>query len=179
MIKSVAVALIAFGIALTPVAQALGQTGPDYIGVFEAVNEKGARSELERKTPQAKTKLKAFGFAGGASEYVISGGTSPVRFNAGQRLEFVVRVQSQDIDPHSTVQFFALVPKQSTRHLPIMSVGALGIGSSRQLEHGIVEFNASKYGQNFFKIRPKLNLPPGEYALSTSDGKDAFLFGID
>lgn len=160
--------------------QAKQSEEPEYLSVFFYLNPAdGALVSLERQTANVRTKIKAMGFGGGEAVIEVKGGKSPVRFKTDQKLEFVVRVASTQIDPLNVVQFIAWKSKKDKRSLVITKVGPMGAGGSTNMTAGAVAFNASKYGQSSFKISPAQPLPPGEYALGTGDTGTAFCFGVD
>lgn len=153
---------------------------PEYLGIFYLLDSlTGNLVPLERQTPDYKMKVKAMGFGGGESLLEFKGEKSPMRFKEGQKLEFVVLVSSQQIDPQSIVQFFALQPKSGKRRLSIAKASSMGMSGKSTMNEKAVSFNAAKYGTSSFKITPAQNLPPGEYAISTTSANDGFCFGID
>jgi hypothetical protein len=148
---------------------------PDYLGVFFSLDSNtGNLSPLERQTPEAKWKS---GLGGVESSLEFKGERSPVRFKQGQRLEFVVLVSSQQMDPQGLVQFLSLEAKKGKRRL-VTGKSAL-FGGKTSISEKAIAFNAAKYGTSSFKITPAQNLPPGEYTLSQPDTDDGFCFGID
>jgi hypothetical protein len=167
------------GLAL-PGAQAKDAGLPEYVGIFAGRSTaNGPFVALERITPVQQTRVRAFGFGGAEAHYSFTGETSPVRFKAGDHLEFIVRTATQDQDPATLVQFNVLKDFHGDRILPLANVVPFAVRASDVSHEQSVAFDAAKYGTNFFKIVPTQPLPPGEYALSTSAGRDGFLFGID
>jgi hypothetical protein len=151
----------------------------EYIGLFAALDSSGKLIDLERQTPEDKIKVKAMGFGGGEGFIQMKGETSPVRFKALQKIEFVVRVSSQQIDPVSIIQFFRMESKKGVRRLSISKVGIMAVGSKSTVNQNAISFNAAKYGESSFRIVPASLLLPGEYCLSGPGNKDGFCFGID
>lgn len=134
---------------------------------------------LERQTPSVRVRVKAMGFAGGESVMEIKGKKSPKRFTAGQTLEFVVRVSSQQTDPQSYIQFFKVESKKGNRQLILAKAGAMGINGRSTINGAAVAFDAAKYGEYSSKFKAAVELPPGEYEVSTTHARDAFCFGVD
>jgi hypothetical protein len=152
----------------------------EYIGLFAALDSSsGKLIDLERQTPEDKIKIKAMGFGGGEGFIQMKGETSPIRFKALQKIEFVVRVSSQQIDPISIIQFFRMESKKGVRRLSISKVGVMAVGSKSTANQNAISFNAAKYGESSFRIVPASLLLPGEYCLSGPGNKDGFCFGID
>jgi hypothetical protein len=159
-----------------PVAAPPVATGPEYVGNFEARVGDVARP-LERQRLEFKTKASYLGSAKAGME--VAGARSPVRFAAGQPLEFIVRVASQDSDPQSTITLYTMIRKKNARYLQYAS-GKFGFGSggvTSTQNRQAVPFDARRYGTQFFRLAPVAPLPPGEYMLTM--GVDGFLFGID
>jgi hypothetical protein len=151
---------------------------PEYLGVFFFLDSTtGALVPLERQTPEVKSRSKSLGLRGGESSFEFKGSKSPVRFTADQRLEFVVRVSSQQIDPVDAIQFFSFESKQGTRELVLYKESFKRTGSV--VMERVIRFNAVKYGESSFKVTPAQNLPPGEYSLGAMHRGDGFCFGID
>jgi hypothetical protein len=178
VLTSIAAALMLTGSALAadPI------TGPEYSGMFEArVKNSGVAQvvQLERQTPVPRTKVRAFGYAGGESSLIVTGDRSPVRFAANTPVSFVVRVESQSKDPATLIQFVVLLKDKAGRKLTLATAGPLGLTSAVTGQKQNVAFHAVKHGQAFFLVTPDAPLPPGEYLLSTADSQAAFLFGID
>jgi len=152
---------------------------PEYVGIFAGRGGAvGPYVPLERLTPVQQTRVRGFGFGGAEAHDSFAGTTSPVRFKSGP-VEFIVRVASQDQDPMTLIQFFALKEGNAERFLPLVNVGAFAVHESDSSRGQAIAFTATKYGANFFKIVPSQPLPPGEYMLGSAAGHDGFLFGID
>ncbi len=177
--KKSLLSLVAGSVLLAGGAFAAGE--PEYAGNFAEKNPAtGAYAPLERVTPRQETRVRGFGFGGGYSQLVIPGEQSPVRFKAGQPIEFVVRVSSQDRDPLATVQFFQVQPDKGNRTMRMADVGGpFNSHADDVSQKYAVQFTATKMGTSFFKIVPVQPLQPGEYTLSTPEIRDGFCFGID
>lgn len=153
---------------------------PEYLGIVALIDSAiGNLILLERKTPEQKIKVKAMGFAGGEGYLQIEGEQSPIRFKTDQKLEFVVRVSSQQIDPVSSIQFFRFESKKGKRRMILVKVGAMAISSKSTASQSAVSFDAAKYGESSFRFSAASPLLPGEYCLSAAGTNDAFCFGID
>jgi hypothetical protein len=174
--KRIIVLFLAFGLFATR-AVAADAGLPEYIGNFAGRAATTAYEPLERATAVQQSRVRGFGFGGAEVHYSFAGEGSPVRFKAGQRLEFIVRVAAQDRDPQSFFQLFALKQINGERVLPMAS-GTM-FGSTDTHHEQDRPFDAEKYGTNFFKIVPSVPLAPGEYGLGTSDSQTCFLFAVD
>lgn len=156
---------------------------PEYLGTFYVLDPStGNLSRLERQTPENRMKYAGAMGVGGAQGYMkIEGAKSPVRFKEGQKLEFVVLVASQQIDPLDIVSFFALESNKDNRRLVKSKAKSVFGVTSDKLVVGDSEvaFEASKYGVSSFKVIPTQILLPGEYVLFGSSPKVGFCFGID
>lgn len=174
------VLLVVVGSASSAAQDAKKTVEPEYLGTFFSLNsDDGALSPLERQTPAIRTKVKGLGFGGGDAFGEVSGAKSPIRFTAGSVPAFIVRAASRDKDPASTIQFFAWKVNKDSRVMIISKVRALGLGTQSGTGASDVRFIASKFGDASFKVVPESPLPPGEYALSMVDIRDAFFFGVD
>lgn len=153
---------------------------PEFLGTYFLLEPgTGNLIRLERQSAVGKFELRGMGFGGGSSSIEIRGERSPVRFREGQKLEFVVLVASQQVDPHGMVEFFFLEPDDGKRKILAGKVGSMGSSSESTIGAAAVAFDASKYGASSFKVTPTDLLPPGEYGLGVRESKEAFLFGID
>lgn len=169
----------AFGLFATQ-AVAADAGLPEYIGNFSGrASGAGAYLPLERATGVQQTRVRGFGFGGAEVHYSFPGDSSPVRFKAGQPLEFLLRVAAQDHDPQSLIQFVALKQVNGERVLPMANANMFRSTSTQHDQDR--PFTATKYGTSFFKIVPNEPLAPGEYGLATTDNPapTGFLFGVD
>ncbi len=165
----------------TEPSSAASVTEPQYIGTIEARElSTGNYVLLERATPEAHTSTTLFGIAGVSRDVSYPGEKSPVRFNAGQKVDFVIRVERQDQDPMTLIQFWSLAPKDGKRVLPLWETGSVYNNNVNHtaMQHA-VPFTVDKLGKNFFVFRASSPLPPGEYSLSASNIADGYNFGID
>jgi len=104
----------------------------------------------------------------------VEGNRSKVRFVQGEPLEFVVRLASDIVDPVSAVQFLKLQPQGNYRVLERI------IGASKKMSFArLVPFEAERYEEGSFKIKPKIDLGAGDYALTVVGEKDVYCFGVD
>ena len=162
-------------VSLPSAAQTPRYSGPEYVGVVEA-RVQGVTKPLERQRITVTTQIKAFGLGGVRAGYEFPQGRSPVRLRAGQPVEFVIRVSSQDTDPHSFFRFSRLTSKKYRRLLTTTTMSYGGSVSTGNFYD--VPFDARRQGTQFFRITPSSPLTPGEYMV-TSNSTDAFLFGVD
>jgi hypothetical protein len=104
----------------------------------------------------------------------VEGNRSTVRFVQGEPLAFVIRLASEIVDPASAVQFLKLKPQGNYRVLERIS------GASKKMSYaGLVPFEAERYEESSFKIKPKSDLGAGDYALTVVGEKDVYCFGVD
>lgn len=154
---------------------------PQYIGTIEARDTAtGNYFLLERATPDAHTSTTLFGLAGVSRELTYPGERSTIRFGVNQKIAFVIRVERQDQDPTTLIQFWSLTPKDGKRILPLWETGSV---YNNNVDHTAaqhaVPFTADKFEKNFFIFRASSPLPPGEYSVSASNISDGYNFGID
>lgn len=174
--RNIAAALL-FCCAQTVAAE---PAGPEYVGVFVQLDTAtGQQTSLERQTPRGRVRVKALGWGGASSEYEFQGTHSSTRYRSGRPLTFLVRVESQSHDPRSLIQFYRLDVTNKVRRLVTATAGAMGTGGRGRTQEYAMPFDATKYGDDFFRVTVSGQLPPGEYALSMSDAAEGYLFGID
>jgi hypothetical protein len=174
--------VIALFLALVIMPAAAAAPGePEYNGNFAARDiATGRYIALERLTPTPETRVRGWGFGGAESIIYASGASSNVRFHVGQRIQFVMKVASQDEDPQNLIQFSSLVVKNDRRTLPVVDVhGMFATKAESMARKYAVPFIASKQGKNFFSVEPSAPLAPGEYWISATSIQDAFCFGVD
>ena len=120
-----------------------------------------------------RTKSQSFvdrGIIANKARYFIPGSHSPVRTAEGADLSAIVRPTSREINHISVVQLFRLKVNDDQREV---QMSKSGYGNSA------VPFESAKYGEKSLRIRPKSNLPPGDYAFSLTTSQDGDCFGID
>jgi hypothetical protein len=159
---------------------------PEYYFVVFYLDPAGVLIPLERQKAKIATKVKAWGYGGMQTGAAYSGSQSPVRFRAGQDIQFVVRVPPPDslgmepLPPDAFIKLKALKVSKGDRMKDIQETKAMGLGykapgdTSRTLMF-------KKYGEQSLKVSPAEPLEPGEYVMTTTTGmlNGDFLFGID
>jgi hypothetical protein len=155
---------------------------PEYIEQFLLLDSTGALKPLERELgkPSPEFKGKVLGMDGTYS-YLISGSRSPVRIVEGTDLSVIIRLASREIDPATVVQLFRLNVKGDNRELQIWKMITKGrsVKTKTTQEDSAIPFEATKYGEKSFRIKPKIDLHPGEYSFSLTTSQDGYCFGID
>jgi hypothetical protein len=73
---------------------------------------------LESQIAHLKREYRAWGFAGGATVYLVEGEKSPVRLMAQPKVEFILRL-GDGVDPLETVQFYRFEHVGGSRVKPI------------------------------------------------------------
>jgi hypothetical protein len=138
---------------------------PQYASVFYYLRASGEAVELERQiaTPNPK---------GIKTLYVIPGEKSPVRFSAGEEMQFVVRV-TEDFDrATATLQLFHFDMQDGMRQM-------LAKNEDLRKNKVTLKLNAERYGSSSLKVIPTQKLATGEYCLSRSTISQGFCFGVD
>ncbi len=139
--------------------------GPDYANAPFLHGASGFIA-LEREAASAARSGGVYGL-GGATVYRIQGARSPVRVHQGDRIVFVVRLES-GWDPRD-FQLFRLDSRMGFRQ----TQPAMG-GSPPSLQLTI-----AKVGDSVYEITPSRPLAPGEYAVSPANSNDSYCFGVD
>jgi hypothetical protein len=155
--------------ALLVVSGALAQevrvSEPEFMSVFYYLRTSGEIVELERQTGSLSLK-------GAHSLWVIPGEKSPVRFEPGDTMQFVVRVTEDFKKAAATTELTRFEPRNGGREL------LTPIGLFIRPKIGL-EVKVEKYGSSSLKVIPAHRLEPGEYCLSRSTIIQGFCFGVD
>jgi hypothetical protein len=140
---------------------------------------------LEKTNGEMKAKMKALGFGGGGSAYVLQGARSPIRIKAADNMRFAVKLSGM-ADPSMMIKLYQLDPQKKTREAVISSQGGM-FNKSSKTNSGI-DYNVQKSGADVYILLPTTRLAPGEYGFmnmmqATSSGTQIsyafFTFGID
>ncbi len=155
---------------------------PEYNDVFYRL-ENGKLLPLERQAPRGiKGSAHSFLVVITVKGYaVLQGGRSPVRFHAGEPLEFIVHSQLQSIlgtDPATMYVLRRLNSHRKTRDIELSSGHASLIGAATMgVPAETLPLDFVRYGEGSFRVSAG-NLPPGEYALGRTYGT-VYCFGVD
>jgi len=137
---------------------------PDIAGVPFIRGASGLIS-LERETGML---VRGNTISGGQSIYRIQGAQSPVRMRRGDRIVFVVRLNSGG-DPRR-FELFMLESRMNYRQtLPMRA------GSRPQA----VSVTITRIADSVYEISPAGPLYQGEYAVSPINSNESFCFGVD
>lgn len=147
-------------------AQQVSLAEPEFTSVFYYLRPAGDLVELER---QANGTLS---LRGAHSLYVIPGERSPVRFNGGDPMQFVVRVTEDMKSAAATLQLLRLEPRNGGREL----VTPIGLFIKPKVG---LEIKVKRYGSSSLRVTPAQKLEPGEYCLSRETILQNFCFGVD
>jgi hypothetical protein len=154
---------------------------PEAAEIFYAFRA-GKLFPLERQTPVWKHHAVGFMVLNTRSVREFAGAASPVRFNAEERLEFVVRsgLKLDTMDPNTIYCVRKLDRRKKTREL-LLSAGWIspaGVNTKSDPHQGAVPVAFTTYGEHSIKIIAG-PLKPGEYAVSRVYGPAFFCFGVD
>jgi len=135
---------------------------PEYFGPPHYLDPaSGALSPLEKQGAVIKMRMKALGCGGAEGAYEVKGRKSPIRLADDQKIEFVVRVASPQVDPSSVIQLVSLKATSSKRELVAMKAPLLGdmtVSYTRPYSYR----SAGLVGQTLRRTRekPSSNTPP-------------------
>jgi hypothetical protein len=179
--KTVALLLLsAFSLLPLTAQNAQKVQEPEYIGAVFSLDPSGTLTPLEKQQPNIQSKVKAFGYGGAQTSTVYRGARSPIRFKAGQDIQFVFRAGTFGVDPESLIKLTVLNVSRDQRSVVMAKVGSMGFGGVKSSNgEGQQALNFSKYGEGSYKVSPAQPLAPGEYAFTPAASQSAFLFGID
>ena len=169
--------------AQTQTADSPALAEPEFADVFYRLGAAGKLIPLERQTVTIQGKASGFIVMNMKSLFEIPGGQSPVRFHAGETLEFVVRstIWATAVDPNTLYGLHRLDKKKNKREMVVMTghaaPGAATMNTSPT--QGVLSVEFSRYGNSSLKILAG-TLAPGEYALSPhAFAQTVFCFGVD
>jgi hypothetical protein len=154
---------------------------PEFANVFFRLDA-GKLVPLERQTAAVQGKASGFIVMSMKAASEFPGAKSPIRFDAGKALDFVVRspFASSTVDPDTLYTLRKLSGKKKSRELVIMAghVTPLGMSTNSGLAEGALPVTFARYGASSMKLTTG-PLPPGEYAVSALHAQTVFCFGID
>ncbi|HLH18437.1 MAG TPA: hypothetical protein VKX45_14545 [Bryobacteraceae bacterium] len=138
--------------------------GPDYVG---APFLRGASGyiPLEREVAMASRSGGIYGM--GPTVYRVRGARSPVRVRQGDRIVFVVRLDSGG-DPHQ-FQLYRLDSRMNYRQTQPVTGGM----------PPALPVRVQRISSSVYEITPARALYPGEYAVSPANSNDSYCFGVD
>jgi hypothetical protein len=164
-------ALLAFALVLTCMAAGSAQEEkifePKYLSVFYYLGASGQAIELERQNPKESLR-------GGKLLLTMPGEKSSVRFPAGSKMQFVVRVTEDFDKAAATMQFMRFEGHDGTRQVSVKKPT-----KSQPVIETDLKLNAEKYGSSSLKLTPAEELAPGEYCVSRTTIPLGFCFGVD
>jgi hypothetical protein len=156
---------------------------PEYVGVFFRLNPKdGELIPLERQNTQMRAVAGGFIAIGAKVAAQVDGEKSPIRFKRGDKLDFVVKLNSQQNDPQSQIGFASFESGKGKRQIVLAKGSAapfVGTSVKDVSQSKIVSDNVVKYGESSFKVSPVEQLAPGEYVLGIKGVAVSFCFGVD
>lgn len=158
--------------------QAVAAIEPDKAETFYGIAD-GKLTPLEHQPVTIRSQVGGFIALKSKGTLEIQGSKSPVRFRAGQVLEFVIK-PSVGVDPMTAYHLRRLDSKKKIREVVIVSGHASPFSGSTttNASQGVLPMESSQYGASSFKMAA-LNLPPGEYGIGRIGGQEAFCFGVD
>ncbi len=154
---------------------------PEFSDVFYRLDA-GKLMPLERQTANVHGRAKGFIVMTMKTTSEFPGAKSPVRFHAGETLEFVVRsgFAASTLDPNTIYCLRKLEAKRHKRELVTMAGHASPLGASmnRNLAQGVLPVNFARYGASSIRLISGV-LARGEYALGLVHAQTMFCFGVD
>jgi hypothetical protein len=159
-------------------------TEPEFSGTIVFVNDSvGAGVKLEQQAASMGTKASGSSyvpivgvFSGKSTvKNYVKGASSPVQIDKKVKIQFIVKVADNSVDPVSVINIFRLNPEKDTRTI---EVGSAKFASGAKTDIKFLPFDATKYGQNSYLITLE-NLEAGEYAMTLASRRDMFhMFGV-
>jgi hypothetical protein len=154
---------------------------PEFSDVFARLDQ-GKLIDLERQPITIKGKASGFIVMNIKTTARLPEGKSPVRFKAGETLDFIVRsaLAMGSVDPSMFYCLRKLDAKKDHRELTITGgrVTPLGASISTNYQEGTLPIIFKKYGTTSYEVSTA-GLEPGEYAIGNIHPQVLFLFGVD
>jgi hypothetical protein len=158
-----------------------GPIEPDFEGVFFRLVA-GNLIPLERQTVSINIKAKGFIVANAKAVLDIPGERSPIRFHAGERIDFVVRTSpvASTAGPAAAYHLRQFVTNKHERDATTVTEHVSPIGASVNTTNnvGLLPMAFSRYGASSYKVSAGA-LAPGEYAIGRANDRTVFCFGVD
>ena len=140
--------------------------GPDIAGVPYLRGASGYIA-LERQVGMMARSGGGMYGMGGGTVYRIQGGRSPVRVRQGDRLVFVVRLNSSG--DARQFQLFRLESRMGFRQTQVTMNG----------NPPSLPLTINRVSDSVYEITPGRALYPGEYAISPASSNESYCFGVD
>jgi hypothetical protein len=148
---------------------------PEYVGNIIVVRDgEGVALEKQRASNHARA-----GFFRGKMSNIVQRAASPVRLTRGEKLQFIVRAATNEVDPAQVVNVFQLIsdPRKDYRYIETGSQGMF-TGNSMAIE--FLPFASERYGESSYLLTFIEPLEAGEYAMTLDGSRDVFsMFGVD
>lgn len=110
-----------------------------------------------------------------AGTAAIAAARSALRFREGQVPPLIIRYRVGGTLTGGP-RLYRLQPEPGRRTVPL---GRWAYSAADRQEPGAVPIRMERYGKVSYRLVPPAVLRPGEYAISTNLGADAYTFGID
>jgi hypothetical protein len=163
------VALAQVGAAEVTIAE------PEYVGNIIALQgAEGVALEKQRAASHARS-----GFFKAKASNIVQRAASPVRLARGEKLQFIVRAATNEVDPAQVINVFQLIsnPRKDYRYIETGSQGMF-TGDSMAIE--LLSFTSERYGESSYLLTLNEPLEAGEYAMTLDGSRDVFsMFGVD
>jgi hypothetical protein len=124
--------------------------------------DKGSKqlTALEKSSAKMSTKVKALGYGGMSTQYVIEGGSSAVNIPSADTIEFVVTGGNAMMDPSQMFSLYMLDAKKNQRSA-IMAQGGGLLGKNKKKEK--ISCLLKKVNDKYVLVVP-VKLEAGQYA---------------
>jgi hypothetical protein len=163
-------------------AQEINIHEPEFTGIILLVKDSNTSEKLEKQKASTGTKADVgaalFGIAKGKGMNIVTGASSPVRVENGEKVKLIVKVKENDRDPMEVINVFRL-EQDLTKDKRVVIVGTVNFNKTSSANIDFIPFDATKYGASSYLVELS-NLSSGEYALTLDGSRDVFnLFGVD
>jgi len=140
---------------------------PEWVSNVIYVNDiVGNGIALEKQKIYSSTKtstsLKLIGVGKVSGENCVKGEESPIEIRLANSLQFIVKAESNKVDPAILINIIELESSKDKRCIELASINSLGDSRSGDMDY--VSFTAKKYGESSYLITiPEIKI--GEFAI--------------
>ncbi len=168
-----------FSIGMT-YSQNIKITEPEFTGIILYVNDTiGEGVRLEHQTATFLTELNESVYdpnigqtnTTATSKNIVNGNSSPIKIANRDKIQLIVKVANNNVDPVSTINIFKLKSENDRRTLELVSAKASGGSVPANIQY--IPFSAKKYGTSSYLIEIR-NIEQGEYAMTLPERRDIF-----
>jgi hypothetical protein len=172
---------LALTISITIKAQTVTVEEPEFINTSVFVKN-NTSIKLEKAIPHEYSRPTAGSILVGGYGRVrfnqVKGSASSVKIQNDEKLTFIVRAYTNEIDPVDAIAIIKLEVTGSNRKYRVMQDDLFGQSKSADIQY--ISYEAKKYGKSSYMIVLNQKPEPGEYAICFRHASDVLnCFGVE